>query len=249
MMLAKQYTNQTIDGWLISEKLDGVRALWDGENLISRNNNIFNCPHWFSSGLPKIELDGELYISIGQLQKTAGIIHKKIPIDAEWKQIKFYIIDAPDFSGGFLNRHNAINQKIAETSIIKIIKQTPCQNVNEMNLCLGKVIEHGGEGIVLREPQSIYEDGRSNYMLKLKPKHSDEATVIGFTNGNGRFLGKVGSLVCIWRGEKIIIGTGLTDSLRTTPPAIGATVTFEYLALTTTGLPREPVFIAVRNYE
>lgn len=36
LMLAQEYRNQDVSGWLMSEKLDGVRAYWDGKRLISR---------------------------------------------------------------------------------------------------------------------------------------------------------------------------------------------------------------------
>jgi DNA ligase-1 len=45
------------------------------------------------------------------------------------------------------------------------------------------------------------------------------------------------------------VGTGLTDAERERPPAIGARITIKYQELTPAGVPRFPVFVAVRNYE
>jgi len=51
-MLSSTYERQDVTGWIMSEKLDGVRAIWTGEKLISRNGNEFAAPGWFTAGLP-----------------------------------------------------------------------------------------------------------------------------------------------------------------------------------------------------
>lgn len=54
--LANKYEDDKDDvdvrKYLVSEKLDGVRAYWDGKNLISRNGNVFAAPLWFTQGFP-----------------------------------------------------------------------------------------------------------------------------------------------------------------------------------------------------
>src|ERR1700736_978808 len=49
-------------GWWLSEKLDGVRAYWDGKQLLSRLGNLFHAPDWFVEGLPDAPRDGELWL-------------------------------------------------------------------------------------------------------------------------------------------------------------------------------------------
>ena len=48
-------------GWLMSEKLDGVRCYWNGTTMHTRNGNPFFAPDWWKKKLPKIALDGELW--------------------------------------------------------------------------------------------------------------------------------------------------------------------------------------------
>ena len=36
LMLLDTYENQDIQGWVMSEKLDGIRGYWDGKTLLSR---------------------------------------------------------------------------------------------------------------------------------------------------------------------------------------------------------------------
>ena len=62
-------------GWWISEKLDGVRAYWNGQNFYSRNGLLFDAPAWFKVGLPKdTHLDGELWCGREQFERCVGII-------------------------------------------------------------------------------------------------------------------------------------------------------------------------------
>ena len=62
-MLAHNYDPNTHDpkGWLISEKLDGVRCYWNGSEMYTRTGNHFFAPDWWKLKLPKIALDGELW--------------------------------------------------------------------------------------------------------------------------------------------------------------------------------------------
>jgi len=65
-MLAQKYDGdsdfKSVKGWFMSEKLDGIRCYWDGENMYTRNGNLFYPPQWFYDLLPKnITLDGELW--------------------------------------------------------------------------------------------------------------------------------------------------------------------------------------------
>ena len=83
-------------GWLVSEKLDGIRAVWlPGEGLFSRAANPIHAPEWFLRSLPPIPLDGELYAGRARFQNVSSIVRKKTPIDDEWKQIRYHVFDSP----------------------------------------------------------------------------------------------------------------------------------------------------------
>lgn len=53
--------SQNIDNWLMSEKLDGIRAFWDGKELKTRQGKKIYAPSWFTQNFPPFELDGELW--------------------------------------------------------------------------------------------------------------------------------------------------------------------------------------------
>jgi DNA ligase-1 len=102
------------------------------------------------------------------------------------------------------------------------------------------VLSKGGEGLVLKKNDGLYETCRSCWMLKYKPFSDDEGLVVGTTPGLGRLAGMIGALVINWKGRQFELA-GLTDVERSLEPAkwIGRTVTFKYRCLTRDGLPSE----------
>src|SRR5262249_32262497 len=62
--------SRALAGWWMSEKLDGVRASWTGQEFLSRLGNPFHVPDWFSAGLPREPLDGEFWIDRKSFQRT-----------------------------------------------------------------------------------------------------------------------------------------------------------------------------------
>src|SRR3954451_19278635 len=91
LLLAESWDN-VLDptGWLMSEKLDGVRAFWDGKQFWSRLGNLFHAPDWFLAGLPAEPLDGELWIDRKQFQKTVSIVRRQDRSD-HWKQVRYLV--------------------------------------------------------------------------------------------------------------------------------------------------------------
>ena len=77
LLLAESWNPQTDPrGWWLSEKLDGVRAYWDGKRFLSRNGNRYVAPEWFTRGLPDTPLDGELWVGRKQFQRTVSIVRR-----------------------------------------------------------------------------------------------------------------------------------------------------------------------------
>jgi DNA ligase-1 len=249
-MLAKSYEGQHIQGWLMSEKLDGVRAVWDGSKLLSRNGNEFAAPEWFLAQLPGgVALDGELFIARGRFQATVGTVKKKTPVDAEWRKIRFCVFDAPHAHGGFEERLAFCGAVLEGSAIAEVVPHRKCAGAQDMERFFHQLCAAGAEGIMLRAPGSLYECRRSSSLLKYKPFESAEAEMIGTEPGEGRFSGMVGALVLRWKDIIFRVGTGLTEDLRLSPPALGARITFGFCGLTDGGTPRFPTFLAERSYE
>src|SRR5207253_10200568 len=95
VLLAHSWENDTdLTGWWMSEKLDGVRAYWNGERFLSRQGNPFYAPNWFVAGLPKIPLDGELWIGRNTFQRTVSIVRRQNGGE-HWRQVRYVLFDAP----------------------------------------------------------------------------------------------------------------------------------------------------------
>lgn len=260
LFLLKQYKpGQNVNGWLMSEKLDGVRAYWDGTQLKSRNGNLFAVPEWFTENFPPFELDGELWLGRHQFEQTVSIVNTQTAHDG-WKDITYQIFEVPNQTGGLLARLKMLELYLIAfpAPYLRIIEQLSVTNDAQLQAELQRVLALNGEGLVVRNPESLYQTGRSNEALKVKLKEDAECVVTGYTPGKGKYLGKVGALLCsVIDGQftdltdlddrVLKIGSGLSDLQRAEPPAIGTVITFQYMGLTQKGLPRFPVFLRVKE--
>lgn len=249
LLLAESWDNATdLTDWWMSEKLDGVRAYWDGKQFLSRQGNLYYAPDWFIEGLPTVPLDGELWIDRKKFQRTVSIVRRQDKNDL-WKELRFLVFDAPAASGAFEERLAYLEDALTRGAA-KFARQHAherCKNLEALRLELARVESLGGEGLMLRQPGSKYVAGRSTTLLKVKTFHDGEARIIGHQAGAGRHKGRLGALLArLPDGTEFAIGTGFSDRERENPPPIGATVTFRYQELSEAGVPRFPSWIGVR---
>ncbi|HSO34089.1 MAG TPA: DNA ligase, partial [Labilithrix sp.] len=239
-----------LTGWWMSEKLDGVRAYWDGTKLISRLGNTFWAPEWFLDALPKdMPLDGELFGGRKKFQRTVSIVRRQDRSDA-WREISYLIFDAPSQPGAFEDRLAAIETLLATRAVahLRAHPHEVCRGLDHVREELARVEGLGGEGLMMRRPGSRYESGRSSSLLKVKTFHDTEAVVVAHLPGAGRHKGRLGALECdLPDGTRFSVGTGFSDAERESPPPVGAVITFRYQELTTDGVPRFPSYIGVRD--
>lgn len=251
ILLAEVYRDQVdVSRYLVSEKLDGVRAIWDGASLRFRSGKEINAPRWFLDGLPKRPLDGELWIARGSFERLSGIVRRDVPDDAEWRQVRYMIFELPGAPGTFSERAEAMRQIARETNVpwLREIEQFPVVDRNSLQKRLKEVVKAGGEGLMLHRADAVYETGRSDVLLKMKPWEDAEAVVIGHVPGKGKYAGMLGALrVRTSDGRKFSLGTGFTDEQRRNPPPIGSTVTYRYRDMTGSGLPRFASFLRPRT--
>lgn len=250
ILLAEVYRDQVdVTHYLVSEKLDGVRAIWDGSTLHFRSGKEINAPRWFVDGLPKRPLDGELWIARGKFERLSGIVRKDFPDDNEWRQVRYMIFELPGAPGTFRERAEAMRKIVRQTNIpwLREIEQFSVVDRNSLQKRMNEVVKAGGEGLMLHRADALYETGRSDTLLKMKPWEDAEAVVVGHVPGKGKNAGMLGALrVRTADGREFSLGTGFTDKQRSNPPPIGTTVTYRYRDLTNTGMPRFASFLRVR---
>jgi len=246
LLLANTWTNDVdLAGWWMSEKLDGVRAYWDGKQLLSRYGNVYHAPDWFVEQLPRAPLDGELWLARKSFQRTVSIVRRQDKSD-HWKEISYLIFDAPAQEAAFEERMKFLKDALAGSKArhLQIHGQQQCRSLDHLREELAQVEALGGEGLMLREPGSKYQIGRSATLLKVKTFHDAEARVVDHQAGSGRHKGRLGALVVqLADGTQFSVGTGFSDAQRESPPPVGSTITFRYQELSDRGVPRFPSFV------
>jgi len=245
LWLLKTYKDQNISGWVMSEKLDGIRAYWDGEKLISRGGNKIYAPTWFVQGFPTFKLDGELWTKRKDFENISSIVRDKNPSE-HWKKIKYYIFEVPHAKGALFERLDKV--KPYENEILHIIAQINIKDKKHLEEFTENLDKKDAEGVVVRDPKMPYISKRTSTALKIKRFKDAECEVIGYTQGKGKYKGMTGALKCrLKNGILFKIGTGLSDKERQNPPKIGEFVTFKYQNLTKYGKPRFPVYLRSRD--
>ena len=234
--------------YLVSEKYDGVRAIWDGKELHFRSGRIVNAPPWFIAKLPAEKLDGELWIARGAFEQLSGYVRKSSPQDEDWHQIKYMVFELPDGPGTFAERYARIREIVARTSWQQLVavEQFNVADRTALKHKLAQVVHSGGEGLMLHLATAAYVTGRSDVLLKLKPSADTEAKVVEHIAGKGKYVGQMGALrVETPAGRRFNIGTGLSDAVRRNPPPVGTTITYTYRGFTNKGTPRFASYLRI----
>lgn len=232
-----------------SEKLDGIRAIWNGKQLLTRNGNRIYAPHWFTDPLPDYPLEGELWAGRGHFPLVQQTVLDHTPSDAAWRKIDFMLFDMPEAAGDYTKRYYNLKYLVEQTAAthIKYIEHSPVLSEAELLNYLDTLTNQNGEGVMLRKVTASYQAGRSNDLLKLKKYQDAEARVMGYKFGNGKYKGMMGSLlVRTDEGTEFYVGTGFTDEQRQNPPEIGSLITYRYNGLTAEGKPRFARFVRFR---
>jgi len=261
-------------GWIVSEKYDGYRARWMGETnhvFLSRAQKEFSgAPEWYKLAMPEENLDGELWVGRENFQ-SMGVVRKKAPDPKEWTPVKYLVYDIPDLDKPFSERLIILRKIVKENKArwdevkktlpeelriecpLKMAPQTVIESEEQMEEIYRTIIEKGGEGIMLKDPDSFYENKRSNYLLKYKPSFDEEAIIVDYKLGKGKYTGILGGFICkpllnmdtyhlIDKDEQHEFSiSGMDDEVRNeykeTHP-IGTVISYEHSGKTDSGKPR-----------
>ena len=250
MLASPHHAGIDVPAYWVSEKLDGVRARWDGKRLWTRGGYQVATPVWFTAGWPPEAMDGELWIGRGRFEEISAIVASHRVADARWRTVRFMVFDVPLHAGGFDARLTQMRGLVgaADSPTLALIAQRRFADRAALDQWLQTVVAQGGEGLMLHHRDARYVAGRSAGLLKLKPHDDAEATVVAYTAGKGKYAGLLGALVVEREdGAWFRLGSGLSDALRNDPPPLGTLVTYRYNGMTAHGLPRFARFLRVRT--
>ncbi len=251
LMLAKHYQQQdNIQDYWVSEKLDGVRAFWDGKQLKTRQGNPIRLPQSMQKALPKAALDGELWLGRGRFAEVSGLIRQEKSTEADWAEVQYRIFDLPDQLTSFNQRVKSIESLCQEVNLpwLQPVKQFRLPGRAALDHYLQQLTEEGAEGLMLHRGSALHQVGRSDDLLKVKLYEDAEAVVLGYTEGKGQFTGMMGALIVrLEDGREMKIGSGFNRLERQTPPPVGSIITYRYNGHTASGLPRFARFMRIRD--
>jgi len=264
-----QQPQYSVSGYYVSEKFDGMRAQWDplAGSLVSRLGNTVCAPKWFLDTFRdvKIPLDGELFFGYGNWNvtgvcraKTQQAMRDNEPV---WHKARYLVFDLPDTDRGtYLERYALLERcpsigkwGSTETPIwlIPHKKVTGSQMLEEF---YQSILDRGGEGVMLNNPETFYVNGRTDHLLKYKPVMDDECIIVGYKPGNGRNTGRLGAFIVHPIEDSIpdpcreFSISGMTDLVRTSykkSHPIGTIIRYCCTEYTKNGKPRHPRYLGV----
>jgi len=229
-------------------KLDGVRVLavvqGTDVTLYSRNGKQFaNFPQIAQAiednrkalTVPihtsySYVLDGEI---VGEsFQKLMKQAHRKS--DAVTDGMVYHVFDIIPLDSFIEGHYNAQQHKrieMLERIRARLPEDGPIQIMNGLDVDLDTAeghdimqryaeaaVEGGFEGIMIKSMDAPYLCKRTDSWMKWKPTITVDLSIVGFEEGTGRNLGRVGAIICEGddngRHIQVNVGSGLSDSNR-----------------------------------
>ena len=138
-------------GFWVSEKFDGVRAVWDGRVLRFRSGRAIAAPAWFLSALPRVALDGELWTARGAFDRLSGVVRQAEPDDEAWRAVKYLVFDAPGHAAPFAQRVAFVQTTLAQAQQpwLMPVAQREVNDARALQALLQETVRQGGEGLML----------------------------------------------------------------------------------------------------
>ena len=159
--LLLDYEGQPVDGWLMSEKLDGWRVMVHGSRLVTRGGHFLAAPAWFMDGLQD-GLDGELFAGRGGFYGIQGAMRDG------WRGLTFQAFDAA--MPGAYRQRLAFIKALSLPAHVGIVEQVRCRDTRQLIEFADAIVTAGGEGAVVRDPRAQWVAGRSESVLRWVPQ-------------------------------------------------------------------------------
>jgi DNA ligase-1 len=258
-MLAADYTKRPQESGWSQPKLDGIRCIANSSGLWTRaGKEITSCPHiWesvkpFLEANPNIVLDGELYNhqlkedfnKITSLVRKLKSTPEDIAESASLVQYHVYDCFVQDNDMLFINRIKLAYG--AKSDVVKIVQTDFANNQAELDSLYSYYMEEGYEGQMVRN-NALYQNKRSNDLLKRKEFITEEFRVVTMLEGQGNWAGHVKHFgLLLPSGETCGAGVRGKQEVLKELWEVGDTptwATLRYFGLTPDGVPRFPVVI------
>lgn len=250
-MLANDYHPHLVNyPCAVQVKLDGIRAFVSPEGKVYYGRSGSPIPTLHNQfGKPGVWLDGEIYKPNTKLQYIAGLCRLHNATNAT-RSLEFHAFDvigsAPQYER--LLKLGMFGHLPNVTIVHTTFSHNPWAVTKKYN-----DLPPEAEGIVYRDMEAPYMEGRSNFLLKRKRMKSAEYKCVGVTPGMGKFNGTLGAFVCVLADDKTefnVSGAELTNKERDimwANPPFGEMLTVRFPSLSDKGIPQQAQFVAVRK--
>lgn len=230
-MLAKKYPDSHHDQmYFIQEKLDGNRciAYYDnGWKFQSRSGKPLKVDFDLHNLDEYRVYDGEI-MTIGHagsrdFNSTSGAINGKY---TDKSQLHYYIYDIVDTNLPYKRRKEILDtyeQEDKDYTILKLLDYIHVYANPEYNWqldeWLDKIVDKGGEGIILRDPDAKYQHKRTDALLKYKKVQTMDLRITDWNLGNGKYEDAIGSFHCETDDGSIVVNvSGMPDEIHFSNP-------------------------------
>lgn len=271
IMLAQPLEEKRLQRWnhfaIVQPKLDGerCRAIIDHGKVTlvsSEENEITSVPHinfFLQKAFPdlrRFELDGELYNHEMDFDTISGIVSRTVNLHPDYAAIEYHVFDVVNKDPQYLRINELFHEfkvrNLDQHTHICAVQTTTAEGISEVMAAFDHARSRGYEGIILRHPAAPFERKRSLWMMKFKPKKSDDYEVVGYVEEVDKYgspKGRLGALkVRGADGTVFGVGSGLTDTDRRTlwddrENLYGRICEVSYQHRNASGVPRFPVFV------
>lgn len=229
---------------LIEVKLDGVRVITvvypSGQvDQYSRNGKELVNFETIKKQIAKhavffkepMVLDGE--VMSASFQDLMRQVHRKSDVQADDSVLNLFdILPLAEFQAGESTKvqhqrsaqlrawHTPIAEHMPNVSILgqELVDLDTNQGRERFKMINTQAIAGGYEGIMIKDPDAVYECKRSVNWLKQKPYIEVSLEVVDVEEGTGKNAGRTGALVCegVDDGQaiRVNVGSGLSDGMR-----------------------------------
>ena len=160
--LLRDYQGQPCEGFLMSEKLDGWRLGWTGQDFILRGGAVLPVPDRWKVGRPGFALDGELFAGAGGFNAIQGRIARG------FLGLSYQVFDAPSCLP--FRRRLAFLKTLVLPPHCGLVEHVRCRDTKHLIEAADAIVAAGGEGAVVRDPRALYVPGRSWAVQRWVPR-------------------------------------------------------------------------------
>lgn len=186
--------------------------------FFSRAGKPFHCFEHMKDELrsqfhSEVFLDGEMISS--SFNKVVSSVHRK---NYSFTDGIFSVFDilTPQTRNMTLSDRRKVLETIKENDHLVVTPQQVMYSVEDISEFYAECLQNGYEGVIIKDPHSLYEDRRSFSWMKIKPKATVDVSIIGTYEGTGKNLGRLGGFFCSTDGSEEVhrVGSGFTDEQR-----------------------------------